>query len=68
MDMVVTIIFLLHWILAVRSHQTVPNLDKLVDRIVAQNALSLMNADAPITFAASAGSMIQSDFFDGGLA
>ena len=43
-DVLLTIFFLLYWIFVVQSQKTVPTLDKLVDKMVADNGLSLVNA------------------------
>ena len=74
-DILSTIFFLLYWIFVVQSQKTVPTLDKLVDKMVADNGLSLVpaldkmttdnglsfvNADQPAMYSVTAGVLLHS--------
>ena len=52
-DAIITTMFLLYWVFVVRSYQTIPNMNKLVDRMSGGMSLSFMNADSPAVFSAT---------------
>ena len=54
-DLLLTIIFLCYWVFVIMPHRTVPNLDKIVDKLSGQMGLAFVNADSPVTLATSAG-------------
>ena len=55
-DAIIMSLFLIYWIFVVRSFQTVPNMNKLVNRMTGKMSLSFMNSESPVAFAAAAAS------------
>ena len=54
-DLLLTIVFLCNWVFVVMPHRTIPNFDKLVDRMTGKTGLAFVNADSPMTLASAAG-------------